>query len=94
MRDRWFKTTYQNWGTKSTTYEYRISNIKLNYVKEEPTTNDQKWRTTVVNLVCSCTTTILITKKRHAKGLVKILEEDRIDKLCISKTYDSMEKYG
>ena len=94
IRDRRFKTTYQNWGTKSTTYEYRITNIKLNYGKEDPTTNDQKWRTTVVNLVCSGTTTNLVSKKRPAKGWGNISEDDRIDKRYNPKVKDCMDKYG
>ena len=94
IRDRRFKTTYQNWGTKSTTYEYRITNVKLNYGKEDPTTNDQKWRTTVVNLVCSGTTTNLVSKKRPAKGWGNISEDDRIDKRYNPKVRDCMDEYG
>ncbi len=94
IRGRRFKTTVQNWNSKSTTYEYRITNIKLNYGKEDPTTNDQKWRTTVVNLVCSGTTTNLVSKKRPAKGWGNISEEDRIDKRYNPKVRDCMDKYG
>ena len=94
IRGRRFKTTVQNWNSKSTTYEYRITNIKLNYGKEDPTTNDQQWRTTVVNLVCSGTTTNLVSKKRPAKGWGNISEEDRIDKRYNPKVKDCMDKYG
>ena len=94
IRGRRFKTTVQNWNSKSTTYEYRITNIKLNYGKEDPTTNDQKWRTTVVNLVCSGTTTNLVSKKRPAKGWGDMSEEDRIDKRYNPKVRDCMDKYG
>ena len=94
IRGRRFKTTVQNWNSKSTTYEYRITNIKLNYGKEDPTTNDQKWRTTVVNLVCSGTTTNLVSKKRPAKGWGNISEDDRIDKRYNPKVKDCMDKYG
>ena len=80
IRGKRFKTTVRNWNSKSTTYEYRITNIKLNYGKEDPTTNDQKWRTTVVNLVCSGSTTQLVTKKRPAKGWGNMSDEDRLDK--------------
>ena len=94
IRGRRFKTTVQNWNSKSTTYEYRITNIKLNYCKEDPTTNDQQWRTTVVNLVCSGTTTNLVSKKRPAKGWGDMSEEDRIDKRYNPKVRDCMDKYG
>ena len=94
IRGRRFKTTVQNWNSKSTTYEYRITNIKLNYGKEDPTTNDQQWRTTVVNLVCSGTTTNLVSKKRPAKGWGDMSEEDRIDKRYNPKVRDCMDKYG
>jgi len=94
IRGRRFKTTVQNWNSKSTTYEYRITNIKLNYGKEDPTTNDQQWRTTVVNLVCSGTTTNLVSKKRPAKGWGDMSEEDRIDKRYNPKVKDCMDKYG
>ncbi len=94
IRGRRFKTTVQNWNSKSTTYEYRITNVKLNYGKEDPTTNDQKWRTTVVNLVCSGTTTNLVSKKRPAKGWGNMSEEDRIDKRYNPKVRDCMDKYG
>ena len=94
IRDRRFKTTYQNWGTKSTTYEYRITNIKMSYGKENPTTNRENWRTTIVNLACSGTTTNLVTKKRPDKGWGNISEEDRIDKRYNPKVRDCMDKYG
>ena len=94
IRGRRFKTTVQNWNSKSTTYEYRITNIKLNYGKEDPTTNDQQWRTTVVNLVCSGTTTNLVSKKRPAKGWGDMSEEDRIDKRFNPVVRDCMDKYG
>ena len=94
IRNKRFKSKIHNWNSKSTTYEYRITNIKLNYGKEDPTTNDQQWRTTVVNLVCSGTTTNLVTKKRPAKGWGDISEEDRIDKRYNPKVKDCMDKYG
>ena len=94
IRGRRFKSTVHNWNSKSTTYEYRITNIKLNYGKEDPTTNNQQWRTTVINLVCSGTTTNLVTKKRPAKGWGDISEEDRIDKRYNPKVRDCMDKYG
>ncbi len=94
IRGRRFKSTVHNWNSKSTTYEYRITNIKLNYGKEDPTTNNQQWRTTVINLVCSGTTTNLVTKKRPAKGWGDISEEDRIDKRYNPKVKDCMDKYG
>ncbi len=94
IRGRRFKTTVRNWNSKSTTYEYRITNIKLNYSKEDPTTNDAKWRTTVVNLVCSGTTTNLVLKKRPAKGWRDMSEEERVDKRYSPKVRDCMDEYG
>ena len=94
IRGRRFKTTVQNWNSKSTTYEYRITNIKLNYGKEDPTTNDQKWRTTVDNLVCSGSTTQLVTKKRPAKGWGNMSDEDRLDKRFNPVVRDCMDKHG
>ena len=94
IRGRRFKTTVQNWNSKSTTYEYRITNIKLNYGKEDPTTNDQKWRTTVVNLVCSGTTTNLVSKKRPAKGWGNMSDEDRLDKRFNPVVRDCTDKHG
>ena len=91
IRDKRFKSKIHNWNSKSTTYEYRITNIKLNYGKEDPTTNNQQWRTTVINLVCSGTTTNLVTKKRPAKGWANISEEDRIDKRYNPKVKDCMD---
>ena len=39
LRDKRFTTTVKNWGTKSTTYNYRITNVKKDYGKEDPTTS-------------------------------------------------------
>jgi len=94
IRDRRFKTTVRNWGSKSTTYEYRITNIKMSYGKENPTTNRENWRTTVINLVCSGTTTNLVMKKRPAKGWGDMSEEERIDKRYSPKVRDCMDEYG
>ena len=94
IRDRRFKTTVRNWGSKSTTYEYRITNVKLNYGKEDPTTSKQNWRTTVINLVCSGTTTNLVLKKRPAKGWRDMSEEERVDKRYSPKVRDCMDEYG
>ena len=93
IRGRRFKTTVRNWNSKSTTYEYRITNIKLNYSKEDPTTSDANWRTTIVNLVCSGTTTQLVTKKRPAKGWGDMSEEDRLDKRFKPIVKDCTDKY-
>ena len=94
IRGRRFKTTVRNWGGKSTTYEYRITNIKLNYGKDDPTTSDQTWKTTVVNLVCSGTTTQFVTKKRPAKGWRNVSEEDRLDKRFNPVVRDCTDKHG
>ena len=94
IRDRRFKTTVRNWGSKSTTYEYRITNIKMSYGKENPTTNRENWRTTVINLVCSGTTTNLVMKKRPDKGWRDMSEEERVDKRYNPKVRDCMDEYG
>ena len=36
LKDKRFTTTVRNWGTKSTTYNYRITNVKKEYGKEDP----------------------------------------------------------
>ena len=94
IRGKRFKTTVRNWNTKSTTYEYRITNIKLNYGNDDPTTSDANWKTTVVNIVCSGSTTQLVTKKRPAKGWGDMSEDERIDKRFKPVVRDCKDKHG
>ena len=93
IRDKRFTTTVRNWGTKSTTYNYRITNVKKDYGKEDPTTTNQNWRSTVINLVCSGQTTAYRTKKRRPGG-PSLTEEERIDRRYNPIVKDCMAEYG
>ena len=93
LRDKRFTTTVRNWGSKSTTYEYRITNIKMSYGKENPTTSTQNWRTTIINLVCSGQTTEYRTKKRKPGG-PSLTDEERIDRRYNPIVKDCMAEYG
>ena len=87
LRDKRFTTTVKNWGTKSTTYNYRITNVKKNYGKEDPTTSTNNWSETVINIFCSSYTTIYIEKKRRPGG-PNLTDEERIDKRYNPKVRD------
>ena len=93
LKDKRFTTTVRNWGTKSTTYNYRITNVKKNYGKEDPTTSTNNWRETVINIVCSAYTTSYIEKKRRPGG-PNLTDEERIDKRYIPKVRDCVGEYG
>ena len=93
IRGRRFKTTVRNWGGKSTTYEYRITNIKLNYGKEDPTTSTNNWRKTIINIVCTGFSTNYRTKKRRAGG-PSLTDEERIDRRYNPIVKDCMADYG
>jgi hypothetical protein len=79
LKDKRFTSTVRNWGTKSTTYNYRITNVKKDYGKEDPTTSTNNWRATIINIVCTGFTTSYITKKQRAGG-PNLTAEERIDK--------------
>tara|TARA_B100000287_G_scaffold342234_1_gene328915 strand:+ start:240 stop:749 length:510 start_codon:yes stop_codon:yes gene_type:complete len=93
IRGKRFKTTVKNWGTKYTTYEYRITNIKMSYGKEDPTTSTHNWRATVINLVCSGQTTEYRLKKRRPGG-PNLTQEERIDRRYNPIVKDCMADYG
>jgi hypothetical protein len=79
LRDKRFTTTVKNWGTKSTTYNYRITNIKEEWSDEDPTCSNRNWYKTVINIVCTGFTTNYRTKK-HRPGCASLTDEERIDR--------------
>lgn len=93
IRDKRFTTTVENWGTKSTTYQYRITNVKMSYGKEDPTTTTENWRTTIVNLVCSAYTTVQVRKKKTPKDF-STNPENNIDKRYNPMVRDAVSRYG
>ena len=93
LRDKRFTTTVRNWGTKSTTYNYRITNIKEEWGDEDPTCSNRNWYKTVINIVCSAYTTSYIEKKRTPKTY-NLSDEERIDKRYNPKVRDCMAEYG
>ena len=78
-RDKRFTTTVKNWGTKSTTYNYRITNIKEEWGDEDPTCSNRNWYKTVINIVCTGFTTNYRTKKQRP-GCHRLTDEQRIDR--------------
>ena len=93
LRDKRFTSTVKNWGTKSTTYNYRITNIKEEWGDEDPTCSNKAWYKTVINIVCSAYTTSYIEKKRRPGG-PNLTDEERIDKRYNPKVRDCMTRYG
>ena len=93
IRNKRFTTTVENWGTKSTTYQYRITNVKMSYGKEDPTTTTENWRTTIVNLVCSAYTTVQVRKKKTPKDF-STNPENNIDKRYNPMVRDAVSRYG
>lgn len=83
----------ENWGTKSTTYQYRITNVKMSYGKEDPTTTTENWRTAIVNLVCSAYTTVQVRKKKTPKDF-RTNPENNIDKRYNPMVRDAVSRYG
>ena len=79
LRDKRFTSTVKNWGTKSTTYNYRITNIKEEWSDEDPTCSNRNWYKTVINIVCTGFTTNYRTKK-HRPGCARLTDEERIDR--------------
>ena len=79
LRDKRFTTTVRNWGTKSTTYNYRITNIKEEWGDEDPTCSRRDWYKTVINIVCTGFTTNYRTKKMRRNG-PNLTDEQRIDR--------------
>ena len=79
LRNKRFTSTVSNWGGRSTTYNYRITNIKQEYGKDDPTCTNRDWYNTVINIVCSAYTTNPVMKKRTNKTY-KMTDDQRIDK--------------
>ena len=93
IRDKRFTTTVANWGSKSTTYQYRITNIKMEYGNDDPTLTDRRWDDKVINLVCSAYTTHLVRKKKTPKDY-RTNPENNIDKRYNPMVRDAMSEYG
>ena len=93
LRNKRFTSTVKNWGSKTTTYNYRITNVKMSYGKEDPTTTTENWRATIVNIVCSAYTTHKVRKKKTPKD-VNTNPENNFDKRYSPVRRDAMDKYG
>jgi hypothetical protein len=93
LRNKRFTSTVKNWGSKTTTYNYRITNVKMSYGKEDPTTTTENWRATIVNIVCSAYTTHKVRKKVTPKD-VNTNPENNFDKRYSPVRRDAMDKYG
>ena len=92
LRDKRFTSTVSNWGTKSTTYNYRITNVKQEYGDEDPIVG-RDWYKTVINFVCSGFTTSYVTKKMRRNG-PSLTDEQRIDKRFNPVIQDCTKRYG
>ena len=93
IRNKRFTTTVENWGSKSTTYQYRITNIKMDYGADDPTLTDRTWADKVVNIVCSAYTTHVVRKKKTPKDY-RTNPENNIDKRYNPMVRDAMSRYG
>ena len=94
LRNKRFTSTVSNWGNKTTTYNYRITNIKQEYGNDDPTCTKRDWYNTVINIVCSAYTTSHLEKKRPNRGWGNLTDEDRIDKRFKPRLRDCVGKYG
>ena len=93
IRDKRFSSTVTNWGTKTTTYQYRITNIKLEYGNDDPTISNRQWTSKVINLVCSAYTTHLVKKKKTPKDY-RTNPENNIDRRYNPMVRDAVSEYG
>ena len=93
LRDKRFTSTVSNWGSRTTTYNYRITNIKQEYGDDDPTVSKRDWYNTVINIVCSAYTTNPVMKKRTNKTY-KMTEDQRIDKRFNLVLRDCVGQYG
>jgi len=93
LRNKRFTSTVSNWGNRSVTYNYRITNIKQEYGKDDPTVSKRDWYNTVINIVCSAYTTSRIEKKR-TPNTRSLTDEQRIDKRYKPRLRDCLAKYG
>ena len=94
LRNKRFTSTVKNWGSKTTTYNYRITNIKQEYGKDDPTCTKRDWYNTVINIVCSAYTTSHLEKKRPNRGWGNLTDEQRIDKRYNPRLRDCCGEYG
>ena len=94
LRDKRFTSTVSSWGARTTTYNYRITNIKQEYGDDDPTCTKRDWYNTVINIVCSAYTTSHIEKKRPNRGWGNLTDEQRIDKRCKPRLRDCVGQYG
>ena len=94
LRNKRFTSTVKNWGNKTTTYNYRITNIKQEYGDDDPTCTNRDWYNTVINIVCSAYTTSLIEKKRPNVGWGNLTDEQRIDRRYKPRLRDCTKRYG
>jgi len=82
IKNKRFSSTVKNWGGKTTTYNYRITNIKMGYGDDDPTLSEEyRSNLKIVNIVCSSYTTTTNASKvvnENAKPLIR----------------DAMAKYG
>ena len=93
LRDKRFTSTVKNWGTKSTTYNYRITNIKEEWGDEDPTCSRRDWYKTVINIVCTGFTTNYRTKKNRP-GCARLTDGERIDRRYNPIIQDCVKRYG
>jgi hypothetical protein len=93
IRDKRFTTTVENWGSKSTTYQYRITNIKMEHGSNDPTVDNRHWYNTIVNIVCSAYTTVQVRKKKTPKDF-RTNPENNIDKRYNPMVRDAVSRYG
>ena len=92
LRDKRFTSTVSSWGLRTTTYNYRITNVKQEYGDEDPIVG-KDWYKTVINIVCSAYTTNHVTKKRTNKTH-RLTDEQRIDKRFNPIIRDCVGRYG
>ena len=58
IKNKRFSSTVKNSGGKTTTYNYRITNIKMGYGDDDPTLSEEyRSNLKIVNIVCSSYTT-------------------------------------
>jgi len=93
LRNKRFTSTVKNWGSRTTTYNYRITNVKQEYGDDDPTCSKRDWYNTVINIVCSAYTTSHVTKKR-TKKTYSMTDDQRIDKRFNPVLRDCVGEYG
>jgi len=74
IKDKRFTTTVYNWGTQSTTFNYRITNIKMASHNGDPV-QGHDWQNTIVNIVCSGYTTNHIKKKTSKRFNMETIDK-------------------